>query len=218
MSRVAMVIRLSVAVLLAGCGLIFLLLARDTWHWARAMRDADARTSVQLIGPDAWTADTILPGSWVRSLLGIDDDLAFRRAVLDAIRLIQHHGFGNERVLVETELARIVLSDPSKVRASEAADYLGVLLYDDHAAPQQAISPYNPKQPAASPQTPAQKALAEFETAVRLDPNNANAKKNLELLLDQQGRPQSQKGTPNPGTGDKVGTKGSGQQSPGYGY
>jgi len=217
-TRRSTLLRLAAATLLLGCAAFLLLLARDVWHWGRAMHDADALAPVQRVDAGAWNADTVLPGRLVRGALGIGDDVAFRRAVVGALDLLRHHGgSGNQHILVETALARVVLTDTNTVRASEAADYLGVLLYDDQAAPQQAISPYNPKQPGSSSQTPEQKALAEFETAVRLDPDNANAKKNLELLL-HQAKPQAQKGTPKPGTGDKVGSKGSGQQPPGYGY
>lgn len=212
--------RLLAALLLTLCAAFLLVLARDVWHWGRALHDGDALATVQPVDPGVWSADTVLPGSVVRGVLGVGDDVAFRRAVTSAIDLLRTHGgTGNQHVLVETALARVVLTDPSNARASVAADYLGVLLYDDRSAPQQAISPYNPKQPGAptGSQTPEQKALAEFETAVRLDPNNANAKKNLETVL-HQAQPQSQKGTPNPGSGNKTGTKGSGQQPPGYGY
>lgn len=209
------------ALLLAGCAALLILLARDAWHWGRAMSDADARAAIGPISTNAWNADTVLPGSFVGNVLGIKDDVSFRRAVMGAIDLLDHHGgTANQQVLVETTLARVVLTDQNAARASEAADYLGVILYDNLAAPQQAISPYiNPKSPAApnESQTPEQKALAEFETAVRLDPENANAKKNLELML-QQAKPPSEKGTPKPGSGERVGSKGSGQRQPGYGY
>lgn len=220
MTRRSLAIRLGGALVLALCAVFLLLLARDVWHWGRAMQDGDALAAVQPVSPRVWNADTVLPGGLVKGVLGNADDVAFRRAVVGAVDLLHSHGgSGNAHVLVETALARVVLTDPDNARASVAADYLGVLLYDDRDAPQQAISPYNPKNvgvPTAS-QTPEEKALAEFETAVRLDPNNANAKKNLETLL-HQAQPQSQKGTPNPGSGTKTGTKGSGQQPPGYGY
>jgi hypothetical protein len=219
MSRRSTATRLVAALLLTGCAVFLLLLARDVWHWGRAMHDADARAAVQPVGPDAWNADTVLPGSLVRGVLGINDDLAFRKAVMDTATLIRHHGgSGNQQILVETALAHVVLTDPSHARASIAADYLGVLLYGDHTSPQRAISPYyNSKNPGSTSQTPEQKAIAEFQTAVRLDPGNANAKKNLETLLHTS-KPQSQKSQPKPGSGDKVGSKGSGHQLPGYGY
>jgi hypothetical protein len=219
-TRRVVVTRIVAALLLTGCAALLLLLARDVWHWGRAMHDADARAAVRPIGADAWSADTALPGGFVRGVLGIDDDIAFRQAVMGAIDLIHRHGShsGNQHVLVETALARVVLTDSSHTRASIAADYLGVLLYSDRNSPQRAISPYyNPKNPGSTSQSPEQKAIAEFEAAVRLDPNDADAKKNLEVLMHQS-KPQSQKGQPKPGTGDKVGSKGSGQQRPGFGY
>jgi hypothetical protein len=220
-TRRAAAFRFVTALLLTACAVVLIMLARDAWHWGRAMTDADARAGAGPISTNAWNADTVLPDNFVRDVLGIHDDVAYRQAVMGAIDLIQHRGgTGKQQVLVETALAHVVLSDRNAARASDAADYLGVLLYDDLSAPQQAISPYvNPKSPAApsESQTPEQKALAEFETAVRLDPENANAKKNLELMLSQS-TPQSQKGTPKPGSGGRLGSKGSGQGPAGYGY
>jgi hypothetical protein len=221
-TRRTAIVRTVGAVLLVACAVALLLLARDAWHWGRAVSDADTRAAMGPIGVDAWSASTVLPGGFVRDALGIDDDLAYRRAVMGAIDLIKRPptGSGNQDVVVEAELAHVVLTDGDAARASSAADYLGVLLYDDEGTPQQAISPYvNPKSPAApsGSQTPEQKALEEFETAVRLDPEDANAKKNLELMLSQV-KPPSQKGTPKPGAGQRVGSKGSGQRKPGYGF
>jgi hypothetical protein len=224
MSRRALLLRLVAAGAMLALAASLVLLARDVWHWQRALADADARATLQPIGANAWAADTALPGGFVRRLLGIDDDLTFRRAAMQALALSRSSPSalsGNERILVEAALARIVLTDGNRARASRAADYLGVLLYEDKSTPQQAISPYvNPNaQPAqtGSEQTPEEKAASEFATAVRLDPSNANAKHNLEVMLQQAG-PPSQQGSTNPGSGERLGHKGSGSRPPGYGY
>src|SRR5262249_35442726 len=78
MSRRALALRLAAAVAMLALAASLVLLARDVWHWQRAFADADARARLQPIGASAWAADTALPGSFVRSLLGIDDDLNFR--------------------------------------------------------------------------------------------------------------------------------------------
>ena len=65
--------------------------------------------------------------------------------------------------------------------------------------------------------TPEQKAMEQFLLAVRLDPSNDNAQRNLELMLRQPAPPQH-KSVPHAGGGDRAGRKGSGAQDPGHGY
>jgi hypothetical protein len=59
--------------------------------------------------------------------------------------------------------------------------------------------------------------MAQFLVAVRIDPSNDNAQRNLELML-RQPQPPPHKGVPQAGGGDRAGRKGSGAQDPGHGY
>jgi hypothetical protein len=221
MTRKQMVARSVLAAVLAAVGVLLILLARDAWHTGRAVGDADARSQLGPVSPDAWQADTVFPRRFVNRLLGIDDDLAFRNAAMQVQFGVSGRKLSPRQLIVlETALARIVQTDTNHTRASQAADYLGVLLYADRSTPQQAISPYvNPKTPglANAQKTPEEKAIEEFQTAVRLDPENAEAKRNLESLLHQP-KPPSQQGSPRPGSGERTGSKGSGSRPPGYGY
>jgi hypothetical protein len=208
------------AMLLAAVFLV--LLARDVWHWDRAVHDADARAAVAPISPAAWQARTALPASLTRQLLGINDDLKFRSTMMSAIHAASHFASTSsqkQRSIVETELARIARNDSDPARASRAADYLGVLFYTDPPSPDQAANAYqDPSQSGPSNQaTPEQRAMAQFLNAVRLDPNNDNAQRNLERML-RQPQPPPHKGTPQPGGGDQFGHKGSGARPPGHGY
>jgi hypothetical protein len=217
-----MIRRLLAAAAMLAVALFLVLLARDAWHWDRAIRDADARAAVAPISPAAWQAKTTLPSSLTRSLLGINDDLTFRRTMMRAIHAASHFqstSTQKQRSIVETALARIARNDSDPVRASRAADYLGVLLYTDPPSPDQAANAYqDPSQSGPANQaTPEQKAMAQFLNAVRLDPNNDNAQRNLERML-RQPQPPPHKGTPQPGGGDKFGHKGSGARPPGHGY
>ena len=217
-----MIRRLVGAAALLAVAAVLVLLARDVWHWQRAVQDADARAALAPISPAAWQADTALPASLGRRLLGLGDDLAFRRASMQAIRMASHPPSTKsqkQRSILESALARIARSDPDPVRASRAADYLGVLLYTDPPSPDQAANPYgNPTQgDPSSQQTPEQKALTQFLTAVRLDPGDDNAQRNLERML-RQALPPPRRGVPQPGGGEKFGHKGSGARSPGHGY
>jgi len=207
--------------MLAGAALL-VLLARDVWHWQRAVRDADTRAAIAPVSPNAWQANATLPWGLARRLLGIDDDLAFRRTSMLAIGTAsreQSNDTQRARAIVESSLARIARNDPNPVRASRAADYLGVLLYSDPASPDQAPNAYlDPTQTGpSSQQTPEEKALAQFVNAARLDPNNDNAQRNLEAMLRLPQPPHNQ-GTPQAGGGEQFGHKGSGARPPGHGY
>ncbi len=217
-----MIRRLVGAAALLVVATALVLLARDTWRWERAVHDADARAALAPISPAAWQADATLPAGLARRLLGLSDDLAFRRASMEAIRTASRAattGSQKQRSILESALARIARSDPNPTRASRAADYLGVLLYSDPPSPDQAANPYgDPTQGGpSSQQTPEQKALAQFVNAVRLDPGDDSAQRNLERML-RQALPPPRKGVPQPGGGEKFGHKGSGARAPGHGY
>jgi hypothetical protein len=217
-----MIRRLVGAGALLAAAVFLVLVARDAWHWQRAIRDADARAALGYVSPEAWRAHTTLPAGLTRGLLAIDDDLAFRSAAMDALRENAHTPTPQQqraRSIVESELVRISRGDADPARAASAADDLGVLLYFDPPSPSNAKNPYEaPGQaPASGEQSPAEKALAEFELAVRLDPSNATAQRNLEVLL-RQTKPPSKEQTPRAGAGERYGAKGSGARLPGHGY
>jgi len=214
--------RLAAAAALLVVAAFLVLLARDAWHWDRALHDADARAAVAPVSPAAWQAHTTLPSGLTRRLLGINDDLVFRRTLMRAIQAatqFQSTATQKQRSIVETALARIARDDPDKTRASRAADYLGVMLYTDPPSPDQAANAYeDPSQSGPSNQlTPEQKAMLQFLNAVRLDPNNDNAQRNLERMLHQP-LPPPHHGIPQAGGGERFGHKGSGARPPGRGY
>jgi hypothetical protein len=218
MSRRAAIVRALAAAACVVVAVVLVLFARDAWHWGRAFKAADARADVRPIGAGSWQIDSTLPAGTVRGILGIDDDLQFRRTAMQAITLAAQGATAfnlNQRVLVETALARIARTDGNPARASIAADYLGVLIYQDRLSPKQAINPY--AKPNGQGPSPEQRATAEFVTAVELDPTNAEAKSNLEAML-QQVRPPSQQGNARPGNGEQVNNKGSGSRPPGHGF
>jgi hypothetical protein len=214
--------RLLAAAAMLAAAVLLGLFARDVWHWQRAMEDADARSTLGPIAASAWDADTTLPAGLSRGLLGLDDDLAFRRTAMHALRQVDDRGNDrNQKVrsVVEASLGRIVRHDANTTRASRAADYLGVMLYNDPPSPDQAANAYeDPTQGAPSDfQTPEQKAELQFSAAVRLDPNDDNAARNLELML-RRPAPPPHKGAPRSGGGEQLGHKGSGARPAGHGY
>jgi hypothetical protein len=198
--------RLAAATAMLAAAAFLLLFARDVWHWAKAVRDADARASVRPIAPAAWSADTTLPFALAERTLGIGPDLAFRRVSMAAIAaLLSPQGTTlKQHAPIEAALARIEHEDPDRARASRAANYLGIFFYADPVPPQEVGI------------TPSDRAIGEFENAVRLDPGNETAEHNLELLLEQRSRVP--RGRSKPGGGQKGGNQGAGLGTPGNGF
>lgn len=218
-----MIWRVAAAVPMLAAAAVLLLFARDVLHWQRAMRDADARAALGYVPPRAWQADTTLPGGFVRHVLGIDDDLDFRRVVSSALREYARGPSllrgSRQRAISESALARLARTDSDPARAASAADDLGAMFYFDPPTPADAQNPYeNPAE--ASPsggETPTQKALSEFLDAVRLDPQDATAQRNLESVL-RGTRELPKTRIPRAGSGERRGAKGSGSRLPGHGY
>jgi hypothetical protein len=217
-----MIVRLAAAAVMLVAAAFLALFAHDVWRWQRAVDDVDARATMGHVAPAAWRADTALPELWTRDLLGLDDDLVFRSTAMRALRQVDQQA--NEqnqksRGITETALGRIIRNDANTVRASLAADYLGVMLYNDPISPDQAANAYqDPSQSGPSDlQTPEQKAAAQFVTAVRLDPADDNAARNLELML-RRAEPLAHQGVPKVASGERLGNKGSGAREAGHGY
>ena len=217
-----MIARLVGAGVMLVAAVFLALFAHDVWRWQRAVEDADIRASEGHVAPAAWGADTVVPASWTRDFLGLNDDLVFRTTAMRAIHQAAQQGDEDNqkaRGITETALGRIIRNDTNDVRASRAADYLGVMLYNDPISPDQAANAYSdPSQSGPSDtQTPEEKATAQFLTAVRLDPSDDNAARNLELML-RRPNPLAHKGAPKTSSGNRLGNNGSGAKEAGHGY
>jgi hypothetical protein len=200
--------------LLAGAALclaaaaIAALAARDAGAWRDSIRAGDVAAAEPGRTP-SWTARESAPFGIARRLLGVDDDLAFRRGV--ALFHRAHTGIPSAdsslagsalRVAAEAELAREIRSDRNDARASAAANLLGILAVIDASSP-------------TGSQTPIERSIFEFEDAIHLDPSNEQAKTNLELLYQLTSPPNT-----NPGSTSREGRSRSGASasSPGHGY
>ena len=152
------------------------LLATDVGAWHSAFLTSDAEAAADPAAATVPTADELLPFHAARSLLGLDDDLAFRRALLlfqggyTGIPSHDQSTAGSEsRAEAEAALERIV-REQSGPRASAAANLLGVLELVDAAA-------------GSGQGGSVDQAIVELQNAVRLDPGDGDAKANLELAL-----------------------------------
>ncbi len=198
---------LGAAALCLALAAIAALAARDAGAWQSSLRAGDVAASQG--GTPSWTPDELAPFGFAHRLLGIDDDLAFRRAV--ALFHRAHTGipsFDNGlqgsalRVAAEVELARAIRSDPNGARASAAANLLGVLSVLDATSP-------------AGSQTPIERSIFEFQDAIHLDPSNEQAKANLELLYQLTSPPNTPRGSVFRQGRSHAGASAS---SPGHGY
>jgi len=195
-------------VVLAGLAVV---LSLDVRSWRTALDDGDARYD-ETPAAARWEASTLLPSSVSGDLLGVDGDLAARRAirlfrVADSARggldtAVERQGTRARAELALAQLAR----DAEPQTASQASDLLGVLAFGDFAAG------------GGRDADQAGRAASAFAAAVRLDPDNVAAKVNLELVLrlfEAHGvRPGS---SPTAG-GQGPGRRGAGGGLPGKGY
>jgi hypothetical protein len=164
--------------------------ARDAGEWRNAFRagDVEAASTARDASP-SWSVAELAPFGLVRGILGVDDDLAFRRAVVLFRRShtgIQSFDTGLKgtalRVQAEAALARAIRSDKDKARAGAAENMLGILAVVDSTIP-------------GGASTPLERAIFQFQDAIHLDPSNDEAKKNLELIYQLTAPPNTPTGT-----------------------
>jgi hypothetical protein len=201
--------------IVAACfvGAIFsFLLAIDVATTSASLRDDDVRYRARPT-ERLWEPRQLVPGGIARTLVGVDDDLLFRRA-LRATRLShpESPGFSDPSYVVNRAdasawLTDVVQGDSSNERRSAAANLLGVLSFSD------AIADYSNRGRLLA------SAAGRFRQAISLDPENDEAKHNLELTLSRsKGLELSESGGgTNPSPGGK-GAKGAGAGEGGSGY
>jgi hypothetical protein len=201
----------AVACFLAGA--CFFLLAADVASWRDTLPEGDVRYQVAPEAEGLWEPDERVPVDLARSLAGVGDDVEFREAVraLRLARLEDGTVSDPELALRRNEaLARleaIATGEGDRVRRSRAAGLLGVLGIARLASETQdrvAIL---------------ESTIASLQYALTLDPDNADAKFNLELAL-QRGRGiqlTEGAGGANPSPGG-AGSRGAGAGDAGSGY
>jgi hypothetical protein len=196
---------------MVAAGVLLALLAADVRRWDEHARAGDLRFEVD---PAAarWTASSRLPFDPALRLLGLRDQLAFRRAAqrFEAVKSAGN-GFDNGVSEVQTRgEVQAQLADRGRAgdaRLASAADNLaGILAFVDS------------RRTGANAPAPVERSVAAFRDAVQLDPANEDAKFNLELLLRQlvaRGVRPGSSGLPG---GPAKGRRGAGGGLPGRGY
>ena len=143
-----------------------------------------------------------VPFNAAERLLDVDDDLELR----EAVAAYRSAGDARRRAEAETLLAELARRDPDPGRASQAATLLGILTYVDST-----------RSGRRTP-TPIERSVAEFQTAVRLDPANEAAKYDLELLLRRLEARGIRPGRSTGPGGRATGRRGGGAELAGRGY
>jgi hypothetical protein len=174
--------RLAVAAGLVVLAVLAALLAADVRGWQKTVRENDALLQTAPAAADR-QPDTHL-GSLAERTLGVSDDVEARRAiglylrnVNVPVRLDNGRQVALARSRAEQALASVARSNEG-ARASQAETLLGVLVFTDVSP---STDPFE-QTPENDPDQ-AQASVADFQDAVRADPENAIAKYDLELAL-----------------------------------
>ncbi|MGH3134302.1 MAG: hypothetical protein ACRDNY_11280 [Gaiellaceae bacterium] len=195
-----------------GVAALLFLLAADVARWREAMTAGDVRYQASPEA-DLWQPDERVPLGIAGGILGVEDDVSFRRAVR-ALRLarledgtISDPELALRRNEAQARLEAISTGGDTRQRRSRAAGLLGVLGIARLATEAQDRVAL------------LESTIASLHRALDLDPSNADAKFNLELAL-QRGRgiqlTEGAGGT-NPAPGG-AGARGAGAGDPGSGY
>jgi hypothetical protein len=187
------------------------LLASDVRAWQRTVAADDATLAVS-------SAHTHL-GSLAEHALGLQDDIAARRAIAlfrSTVGVEQRLDNGpqtqGQRGRAEAALAEIA-RDPNRTRASQAETLLGVLVFTDLSV---GANPFSPSTGPAPDQI--EESLANFQSAVRDDPDNLTAKYNLELVIRTLAAQGIRVGSSQQSGAGSTGKRGAGGGVPGEGY
>jgi hypothetical protein len=187
-------------------------LAQDVRRWQRAVDRGDVRFLVDPTAPNLWAGPGGTKGDFTRRLLGLDDDLDFRRAERLFVRghipvstyELERRRL-NARGLAVALLDQLARSDSQPWRRARAATLLGLTEFEDAQGD------------AENGPALVQQALRSFRSAARTDPRADDAKSDLELLLTLL-RPQVRQGREPVGQESATGGSGAGLADVGGGY
>jgi hypothetical protein len=166
------------ALLALAASILLVVFAVDVLRWDRSLAEQDVRFLASPKQARFSAPAALLPFGMAEKTLAGEDDLVFRRELQGFARVRPGVVFDAQRFEAlrgETQLALARLSrvDPDRHRRSRAANMIGVLALDPQLAPtiQEEFEAL------------LRGATDSFRTAVEIDPQNADAKRNLELAL-----------------------------------
>lgn len=152
----------------------------------------------------------LLPKDLNERLLGLDDDLVYRRTLALYLKVepgkVDYEGFPELeaiRAKAQFELTRLGQEDPDRRRRSRLLTLQGVMTLDTRLFDE------------GSRRDQLRRAVIAFRSAIELDPENADAKTNLEAVLSREGPVRLPSDAP---TRERAGGRVSGQGGRGGGY
>jgi hypothetical protein len=201
-----------IALLCAGAATILVLLAVDARMWRTTVARDDLRFRALPNHRALWMPETVLPGDPAARLIGTGDTLAYRRA----LQYFWYSRIGSNpelrqdtptlRATAQDKLQALIASAPTSAQRSSAANLLGVLVITTPApgSDQDAVTQILTR------------GAQYFQRAIAINPRNADAKQNLELVLRLQ-RPGKGKLGKDARSGYGFGRgRGAGSQGSGY--
>jgi hypothetical protein len=174
------------AVAAMAAAVVLALLGLDARRWEHRVAADDARFALAPLSEGLWQGD-VGPRSLSRRLLGLDDDLRFRRAVSLYVRSRpgEPTSLNPERETLrgeaQRELSALSKEDSEPARRSQAAMLVALL----------ALGRGDLFQSAEERLQVLRGGVGNLQIAVALDPANDEAKRNLELVLTSAGQPTS---------------------------
>lgn len=191
-------------------GLALIALAVDTLVvWRQVSADDFRYQAAPSRQRGLWNGLGFAPAGLTPRVLGIEDDLAYRRATSLFTRTRPGRApypspkLAALRGQTALELTRTSQAETNGQRRSQLLNFLGTLPLDRRIQAQ------------AERASVLQNAIGIFESAVRVDPENADAKTNLELVLRISNFASIPANNP---SGERGGGKRSGSGSTGGGY
>ncbi len=174
----ALALRTGAAVLCIGAAVVLVLLALDARAWSSRLPADDLRYRRVPSAHGLWQPRELSPFGLDRTVLGIRDDIAYRRALREfrmgrPLEPVFATNVTTHRVLAQIALTNVVQTSHDPARASQAANLLGVLGF--------AMA----TQDVGQRDTFLNNAITAFRQAIALDPTNDDALFNLEYALDQ---------------------------------
>ena len=170
------------ALLSAGIAVVVALLAADVSAWRSTVTRDDLRFRALPAHVHLWHPSTTLPGDPASLLIGTGSTVSYRVA----LQQFWYSRIGSDpevrqdtptlRAKAQNKLLDQIASAPTTYERSAAANLLGVLV----------VTTPSIGSDAGSTTQVLTRAAQYFQQAVALDPGNANAKQNLELVLRLQ--------------------------------
>jgi len=198
------------AIVAIPLALLLTVLAVDVLRLPGELESGDVRfEAAPRRAADAWSGIDFVKGWPAKRMLDVGDDLAYRQALARFLRVepgkVEIYGpeLENLRGRVQLELTRLSAEDANPVRRAQLLNLLGAMSLDRYSYDQ------------AERDAILRKAIFTFRSAVDTDPNNVDAKTNLELAL-RDAKAVNLPGT-DPSGGASEGTI-SGQGTSGSGY